>query len=127
MRYLICFAIGILIGALVAVTTASIMSHRNAYPRALMRVMQTQLLEARDAARDRTCTDNLRRLQTLDLLARDISRAVHRGAEVERTFTDYNDRLSEAIAHTTAQACAAQTDALTAINNACEDCHRDYR
>lgn len=127
MRYLICIGIGLLIGAITAVTAASIMSHRNAYPRALMRVMQTQLLEARDAARDRVCADNPRRLDTLTLLAADIDRAVNRGADAGREFADYNARLRQAIVQAATQSCATQSDALTTIANACEDCHRDYR
>lgn len=103
------------------------MSHRNAYPRALMRVMQTQLLEAREAARVRTCADNSRRLDTVDLLAGDITRAVHRDTVAEREFVAYDARLGDAIARAKAQPCASQGNALSEVANACEDCHRDYR
>ena len=40
MRYLVCLVVGVLIGALCAMTVASVLGARNAWPRAVMTVMQ---------------------------------------------------------------------------------------
>ena len=127
MRYLVCLFIGLVIGALCATTAASILGQRNPYPRALMRVMQHELGDAREAARTRACTDNPRRLATLDVLAGDIATAIPHGDPPDRVFGTYVDDLRKHLATARAGDCATQGPALTEVANACDACHRDYR
>ena len=129
MRFIVCVFIGLVIGAISAITAASILSHRHAYPRALMRVMQHQLGSARDAARDSGCAGNPQRLSTLGILSVEIAAAVPHGNPPERVFVQYLADLRRQIGVATSHAseCAKQAHALTDIANACYACHRDYR
>jgi len=47
MRYVVCLVVGVLIGALCAMTVASVLGARNAWPRAVMTVMQHEFAGAR--------------------------------------------------------------------------------
>lgn len=127
MRYLVCLLTGLAVGALCATTAASILGQRNVYPRALMRVMQHELGDAREAARTRACADNARRLATLDVLAGNIAIAIPHGDPPDRVFGVYVDDLRKHLAAARAGDCAAEVPALAEVTNACEACHRDYR
>ena len=127
MRYLVCLFIGLAVGAISATTAASILGHRNAHPRALMRVMQHELGDAREAARSRSCADNAGRLATLDVLAGNIATAIPHGDPPDRVFGVYVDDLRKHLATARASDCTAQGAALTEVANACDACHRDYR
>jgi len=127
MRYVICLLIGLAVGAISATTAASILGHRNAHPRALMRVMQHELGEAREATRSRSCADNPRRLATLDVLADGIGTAIPHGDPPDRVFGQYLDDLRKHLTSARSSDCKAQAAALAEVANACDACHRDYR
>ena len=129
MRFLVVLVIGILVGAICATTAATILGQRHAYPKALMRVLKVQLEHARAAASDAGCTGNERRLTLIEALAGDIGRAIPHGDPPDRVFARYHDELGRqlAAARSLAGECRAQAEALTAVANACEACHRDYR
>lgn len=129
MKFVVCLFLGLVIGAISAITAASILSHRHAYPRALMRVMQHQLGAARDAVRDSGCDGNPQRLAALDVLSADIATAIPHGTPPERVFVHYLDDLRKQIATARSHVgeCGKQAPALTDIANACDACHRDYR
>lgn len=127
MRFVVCVFVGLLMGAIGATTAVSIVRQRHAYPRALMTLLQHELGAARDAARLNTCSDNRRRLATLDMLASDIPRAIPQDRSSERVFVQYVDDLRKQIALTTVADCPTQIKALTDVANACDACHRDYR
>ena len=130
MRYLLCLLAGLLAGALLASTAASALQRRNAVPRALMTLMQHDLADARGTTRAPACTtEQLPAVHArLRFLADDLERGVLEPATHDRVFTQYADDLRAAIARWDVKtACAAQAQALVAVGNACEACHRDYR
>lgn len=130
MRYLICLVVGVLAGAIVAGMYASAMQRRNAWPRALMNVMQHELGVARSAARDGTCTMPAQRRSAdhLRLVADDLDAALLAPGAKDRVLSQYITDLRNALgAWDASQPCPRQAQALTTLANACEACHRDYR
>ena len=128
MRYLACLGIGLFVGLLCALMAIGLMRPRDTYPRAMMNVMKHTLGSARTAAVDGSCTGNEPRLRVLGLLAADLEPTFLSGVGDERVFARYAGNLRTRIAEAAAaDACPAQAAALTAVENACEDCHRDYR
>ncbi|HUD42439.1 MAG TPA: hypothetical protein VMR06_10650 [Dokdonella sp.] len=127
MRYLACVGVGLFVGLLCALMAMALTRPRDTYPRAMMNVMKHALGTARATAAG-DCAGNESRLRLLGLLAADLEPAFLPGGEDERVFRRYADSLRARIAEATAAAaCPAQATALTAVENACDDCHRDYR
>lgn len=127
MRYLVCLLLGLMIGAIAATTAANILARRDAYPRALMGVMHHELETARKAAQQQPCGEDGHAMTKLALLANDIQTAMPDGGNPDRVFDLYVRKLAEAINTAATAECAQRSAALTAVGNACEDCHRDYR
>ncbi|MEP7042036.1 MAG: hypothetical protein ABI843_03175 [Dokdonella sp.] len=130
MRYLICLIGGILLGAMIALTVANALQRRNAWPRAVMAVMQHELGNARDAARLGQCTsaDATASSAHLALLAQDLERALLSPGATDRIFVQYANDLRDSVAKAQSAAdCPRQSVALTDVSNACDACHRDYR
>lgn len=127
MRYVIVLAIGVLVGALCAMTAATVLGQRHAYPKAVMRLLQHQLGEARTAAHEGGCADNPRRLALVAALADEIGRALPSASTPDRVFDQYLADLHRTIAVAASADCKAQPAALADVANACEACHRDYR
>lgn len=127
MRYVACLGIGLFVGLLCALMAIGLMRPRDTYPRAMMNVMKHTLGTARTAAAG-GCAGNESRLRLLGLLAADLEPTFRSGADDERVFGRYAESLRARIAEAVAtDACPAQAAALTSVENACEDCHRDYR
>jgi len=129
MRYLVCFVVGILFGAMAASMLAGALSRRDAWPRAVMTVMQHELGAARNAVLAGTCQQAGPVAHArLELLATDIERSVLPAGTNDRIFSQYADGLATAIAAWDAgAACNEQAGALADVARACDDCHRDYR
>jgi len=130
MRYLLCLIVGLIAGAIVAGSAGQALSRRHAWPRALMTVMQHELGAARTAAQTGQCrtpdvTDAAARLR---LLAKDLEPALLAPDARDRVFSQYAADLRATVAQwDTGADCARQGEALTAVANACDACHRDYR
>lgn len=130
MRYLICLLAGVLIGALTAVTAANVLQQRNAWPRALMTVMQHELGRARDLLHDGRCDapETESAATHLELMASDIEPALLAPGARDRVFSQYAADLRKAVgAFRSASGCPARGATLTDVSNACEACHRDYK
>ncbi|HEX5123844.1 MAG TPA: hypothetical protein VFV97_11410 [Rhodanobacteraceae bacterium] len=130
MRYLICLIGGALLGALVAVTIANVLGQRNAYPRALMNVMQHDLGRVRDLVHDNQCTtpDANATAAHLKLIAADVEPALLAPGAHDRVFSQYASDLRDAVAaFVEAADCPARSQTLTRIGHACDACHRDYK
>lgn len=130
MRYLVCLLLGALFGALLAMTASSALQRRNAWPRAMMIVMQHELAGARDAVRQNRCSDPA--LPTsrahLALLADDLERALLPKDGKDRVLSQYASDMRAAVAAWQPDAaCAAQAEAVSKVSQACDACHRDYR
>ena len=130
MRYLICLLVGLLAGAIVSGMFSGAMQRRNAWPRALMNVMQHELGAARSAARSDTCAAPAQgaSAEHLRLVAGDLDAALLAPGTKDRVLSQYIGDFRKAVAAWDANAaCPRQAEALTTIANACEACHRDYR
>lgn len=130
MRYLVCLIAGALLGALVAVTIANVLGQRNAYPRALMNVMQHDLGHARDLVHDNQCAspDANATAGHLKLIAADVEPALLAPGAHDRVFSQYASDLRDAVAaFAAASDCPARSQALTKVGHACDACHRDYK
>jgi len=130
MRYLVCLILGLVVGGLFAMTFANALQRRNAWPRALMNVMQHELDQARTAAKAGACpSPPLQRASAhLRLVADDLEGALFAPGSKDRVLGQYIGDFRKAVsAWDPATDCPRQAEALTAIANACDACHRDYR
>lgn len=130
MRYLFCLLGGALFGAILALTAASTLQRRNAWPRAIMSVLQHELGLARENARLGRCTDASMSVARahLTLLSGDLERALLDPGAKDRVFSKYAQDLRAAItAWDTNADCPSQAARLGEIAQACDACHRDYR
>jgi len=130
MRYLVCLVVGAVIGGLFAMTLANALQRRNAWPRALMNVMQHELGDARNAAKGGTCPSPVlqRASEHLRLLAGDLEPALLATGSRDRVLSQYMRDFGKVVtAWEPGADCMRQAEALTTITNACEACHRDYR
>lgn len=130
MRYLLCLVGGVLIGALLALTAAGTLQRRNAWPRAIMNVMQHELGQARETLRLGRCTDASLRVSHshLALLSDDLERALLDSGARDRVLEKYAQDLRGTVAAWDPGAdCARQAATLTEVSQACDACHRDYR
>lgn len=130
MRYLVSLAVGLLFGAIAAAMLVGALSRRDAWPRAVMTVMQHELGAARHAVQAGSCPGDPGRAAhaRLELLAADVERSVLPPGSRDRVFSQYSDKLATAIAAWDPEAaCAEQASALAGVAQACDACHRDYR
>lgn len=130
MRYVVCLIIGLVIGAIAASTAGNAFARRHAWPRAVMNVMQHELGTARSAARGSQCATPAMADASahLKLLGGDLERALLAPDAKDRVFSRYASDMRDTVAKWDVTAdCPRQAEALTAISNACDACHRDYR
>jgi hypothetical protein len=130
MRYLICLIVGLVAGALMASMASNAIAQRHAWPRGMMNVMQHELVDARGAVRAGQCAAPALPAASahLQLLATDLEPALLPPGTKDRVFSQYASEMLTSIRAWDPQAdCPHQAEALTAIANACEACHRDYR
>ena len=127
MRYLVCLIVGLLVGAMGAMTAANILARRNPYPKALMTVMKHELDSATVAAAAQACQGDSRALDKLGLLAGDITTAMPDDGPPDRVFHQYVGDLQKSIDGAGKSDCPQRAHALTDLKNACDACHRDYR
>lgn len=130
MRYLVVLIVGLLAGAILAGMFSGAMQHRNAFPRALMNVMQHELGSARAAARAGQCATpaQQRAAEHLRLIGGDLEGALLAADTKDRVLSQYAADFRRMVAAwNPADTCPDQAEALTTVANACEACHRDYR
>ncbi|MGH8173036.1 MAG: hypothetical protein ACREPX_07795 [Rhodanobacteraceae bacterium] len=131
MRYLVCVVVGVLIGAMCALTAASVLAARHPWPRAVMTVMQHEFGAARDGVRAGRCSDAdvASASAHLKLLSADIEPALLAPGAHDRVFSQYAEDLRREIAAFAAPGgdCVARAEAVTKIGHACDACHRDYK
>jgi hypothetical protein len=127
MRYLVCLVLGLLIGAVCAITAANILARRDAYPKGLMTVMQHALKAANATAGKPECVNGDPNLGKLALLSADIQTALPGDGTPDRVFDKYVGDLQQATASALASTCSERSEALTGVKNSCDACHRDYR
>lgn len=130
MRYLVCLIAGLVMGAIAASSYVNATAQREAWPRGIMNVMQHELGDARTATRGGQCAvSTLQRASShLRLMATDIEPAVLAKGAKDAVFSKYASDLRATLEKWNPSGdCIQQSTALTAVANACEACHRDYR
>ncbi|TWH05905.1 MULTISPECIES: cytochrome c [Pseudoxanthomonas] len=131
-RYLVVFAIGLLVGVVAAVMALRALKERqDPFPDALMNVMarQTQELKATAAANRCAVHDALPRLQSLRAMANDLETAFP-GLRDDQRFagaaSSLRANLDQALAAPPSD-CAQITATLEKIGGDCRACHQDFR
>lgn len=130
LRYAICIVVGLVIGFLLATMLANALQQRSAWPRGLMRVMQHDFSASRNAARGTQCTtpQMAEAAARLRIVGGQLGPALMPAGDNDRVLAQYVQRFHDAAAKWDTNAdCPAQAAALSAIGEACEACHRDYR
>jgi hypothetical protein len=128
-RQAILFMIGLVLGAIGTTSISSVLRQRHAYPRGLMQVMQHDIGELRNAARQKRCDagTNATVLQ-LRSLAGGIESAVYGNDPSnppDPPFAEYARRLRAALP--TQADCSDLAAAIKPVGEACDACHREYR
>jgi len=131
MRYLLVLLGGIVCGAVLAFIAANTLLQRDAYPRSVMQILQHHVGALRQARRRGDCgLEGLRRHWTgMANLALEIDPAFAARAP-EPAFSETSQRfvrLMTTLAQSPPVDCATLDHAQAQINEACEDCHRQYR
>jgi hypothetical protein len=132
MRWLVVMLVGVLVGALGAVTAMGAMRHATPLPKGLMAVTNHQFATLRRQVQADRCTPDpaLARLRTLRALGDDVEAAFlptgRDDARFLRHLADYVASLDAALAAPPAH-CAALALALRDIGSRCKQCHDDYR
>jgi hypothetical protein len=129
MRSLILLALGLAVGALAASSVLNALSRRDAYPRALMNVMQHHYAVLRETLRDGRCDRAPPHVSALSTLSRDIDSAMYPDASPEPPFLEYEKRLNDALSAASAAGseCKALAPTVERITSACDACHHQYR
>lgn len=125
-RVLALLLVGLGIGVLGTVVTMSALSRRANYGDGLMAVLQAEFGQLRQQARrgsQCTLVESERARSRLALLSADIPRAFTTGGSAMREMSD------ELLAATVAPVsdCAALPARITAIDQACDACHAQFR
>jgi hypothetical protein len=125
-RALALVLVGLAIGVLGTVVTMTASTRHATYANGLMAVLQAELGRLRQQARHGTrCTlaEGERARSRLALMSSDIPRAFARGGSAMREMSD------ELLAVTTTPLtdCAALPARITAIDQACDACHSQFR
>ncbi|UXI66703.1 cytochrome c [Tahibacter amnicola] len=131
MRSVILLLTGLLVGALATFSASNALRLRNAWPRGVMAVIQHHFAALQNAQRDKRCTaDTLRpHLDMLAAISADIEPAHPDAAQTPdfrtqaRRFADTTQRLASA----PPADCPALDREVSALKDACNACHRDYR
>ena len=108
MRYLVCLVLGLLIGAVCAITAANILARRDAYPKGLMTVMQHSLKAANATAGKPACVNGDPNLGKLALLSADIQTAMPGDGTPDRVFDKYAGDLQKVTASALASNCSSR-------------------
>jgi cytochrome c556 len=129
MRALLLLLLGLAVGAIAASFAGNALRQRDAYPRAVMDLMQHHIGTMGGAIRARQCDANasLGHLQRMQTFATEIGPAF---PDVDQPFHDAAAKLETALRGAVQAApadCPALQAALKPVDEACEACHRQYR
>lgn len=132
MRWLVLLLVGVLVGALGAVTAIGAMRQATPLPKGLMAVTDHQFATLRRQVKANRCAPDSAqaRLRTLRALGDDFESAFlptgRDDARFLRHLAAYVESLDAALAAPPAH-CAALAQALRDIGGRCKQCHDDYR
>lgn len=135
MRALILLIIGLLVGAFCGMTAARQIAAAHAYPRGVMAIVQHHLAAAKLQTQGAGQCDAIKALQhltSMQSLVPEIPIALSAPAVVvDPHIAELNQALSKAVAAAVSiprpADCAMLSAPIHAIEQACADCHREYR
>ena len=131
MRSLILALIGLVVGSICTAILINNLNRGAAYPNGVMTVMGAQMSTLSRSVKANRCapTDTIPRLQTLRFVANDIEPAFT-SAPDDPQFARYAGDLraaADSALMTPPGSCPATEAVLAKIDQACDNCHRDYR
>ncbi len=132
MRALICILIGLLAGAVLTSMLMNTLSKGTAYPKGVMAVQGHHFGALNQLAKDNRCSsaEIQPHLITLRIVSSDIEPAFKSLAEEDVQFGRYGADLRRVLDLQLAKSinnCADLATSSSAIKQACENCHRDYK
>jgi hypothetical protein len=132
MRALICILIGLLAGAFLTSMLMNRLSQGSAFPKGLMAVQGHHFGELNQLAKDNRCSATAIQphLIALRILSADVEPAFKSLAEEDAQFGRYGADLRRVLDLQLAKTinnCADLATSTSAIKQACENCHRDYK
>jgi len=128
MRQFVLLVVGLFVGAACAFVLARGLGQRDAYPRGLMNVMQHHMAELRRLERSGRCPPQE--------IAPHAARIADLSSDIANALDSRDPHLADATAVLGRAAeslragsldCPALAKNLSAVGDACEACHRDYR
>lgn len=131
MRSLILLLLGLVVGALGTAITINALHRGTAYPHGVMAVLGAQLQAVDQSLKQNRCapTDLIPRLQTVRYVANDIEPAFAdriTDAQFGRYASDLR-AAADAALMAPPGSCPAATAILNKLDQACDNCHRDFR
>jgi hypothetical protein len=131
MRQFVLLVIGLFVGAACTFVLARGLAQRDAYPRAVMNVMQHHMAELRRLERSGKCSaqDTANHTARIADLSHDVLDALGADAKSDPHLGDFAGGLERAAepARAGSSDCPALARSLGSIADACEACHREYR
>jgi cytochrome c556 len=129
MRAALLIVLGLVIGIIGTVFTMRALSERNPFPEALMVTMGFHRHQLQQAVKGQRCdaAANLDQLQHMQMIATDIPAAF---PDAPQPFKDLAGQLHTALQHAAQSApadCPALVAALKPVDQACTQCHQQYR
>ncbi len=120
--------IGLIIGAMLALSVANSQRYRNIYPRGLMAVMEADLDRITEAAAANRCEEPASRERLERLLSLSLDNRSAFRAEQNAHFGELDLALQQSLQHAIASPdCSTLVTRLEHVDRQCEGCHREYR
>lgn len=129
MRAALLIVLGLAIGIIGTVFTVRALDERNPYPNALMVTMGFHRHQLQQAVKGQHCdaTANLDQLQHMQMIASDIPAVF---PDAPQQFQDFAGHLRSALQNAAQSGpadCPALATALKPVDQACKECHQQYR
>lgn len=129
MRAALLIVLGLAIGVLGSVFAMRALSERNPFPQALMVTMGFHRHQLQQAVKGQHCEAgaNLNQLQHMQMIAADVPAAF---PDAPQPFKDLSGQLHSALQKAAQSApadCPALAAALKPVDQACQQCHQQYR
>lgn len=133
MRPLLLIILGLVIGVIATTQIGRILRMRDAYPRAVMVIMQHHMARMRAALDAGRCPADLARRQLGRIAAIDteiVPAFSGNDGAIQAPFRGYAKRLQDTVQATLGQVtagCSALATAVRQVDDRCSDCHQRYR
>lgn len=133
MRALLLIILGLVVGGVAATMLGNVLRMRDAYPRAVMVIMQHHMARLRAAVDHGTCPADLARSHLGRIAAVDaeiVPAFAGPDGGIQKRFRHYAEQLQGAVQatlHQVPDGCGALAVAVKHIADRCSDCHRQYR